>query len=269
MPSPPVVFFSPVRHGSLIRALVRREIAARYRGSALGRAWPVLAPLLMLAVFTFVFGAVFQARWPGQAEGGLLGFALVLLAGLLVHGMLAEVVASAPGAVLQHPNYVKKVVFPLETLAWVQLSVAAVHALTGFALLVLANGLFGTGFHPASLAVPLVLAPYALLLVGLAWGLSGLGVYLRDLSQLVPPLLTAMMFLSPIFYPRSQVPGAMQWLLDANPLTFVVEQSRAAVFQGAWPDWAGWGWYLCAALVVHGLGLAMFQKLRKGFADVV
>lgn len=254
---------------SLIRTLARREMAARYRGSALGRAWPAVGPLLMLAVFTFVFGAVFEARWPGQADAGLLSFALVLLAGLLVNTMMAEVVSGAPGTIIQHPNYVKKVVFPLETLAWVQLSVALTHCLAGFLLLFLANGLVGTGFHLSALAVPVLLLPFCLLLLGLAWFLSSLGVYLRDLSQLVPPVLTALMFLSPVFYPRSNVPDGMQVLLVLNPLTFPVEQIRAALFSGLWPDWAGWGWYLAASLLVHLMGLATFQKLRKGFADVV
>ncbi len=260
---------SAYTHRSLIRRLVGRELATRYRGAALGQAWPLVSPLLMLAVFTLVFGAVFQSRWPNQADDGLLSFALVLFAGLLAHAFMSEMLSTAPGTILENPNYVKKVVFPLETLAWVRLGVAGLHAGVGYLLLLVVNALMGSGLHLAALALPVIMLPFALLLLGLHWWLSAIGVYLRDLGQLVSPALTALMFLSPVFYPRSQAPAPLDAWIAWNPLTIPIEQVRAALFAGQWPDPLQWGLYLAAALLVFASGLLVFQKLRKGFADVV
>lgn len=260
---------APWRHRGLIAALARRELLGRYRGALLGLLWPLITPLLMLLVYTFVFGVVFQARWPRAGGGGLGQFAMVLLSGLLVHGLLAEVLSRAPGAVVAQPNYVKKVVFPLETLAWVDVAVALAHALAGLALLVVVNGLWGSGFAPAQLALPLILLPYALLLLGLAWVLSSLGVYLRDLGQAVAPAITALMFLGPVFYARESLSAPLAGWLALNPITVIVEQTRRVLFAGLWPEWTALGLYMLAALVVYAVGLAMFNTLKRGFADVV
>lgn len=257
------------KHRFLIRSMARREIAAKYRGSVLGNFWPFLAPLMLLALYTFVFGGIFKMRWPGSQSDDLGSFAMILFSGLLLNGLLADVLSRAPELVLQNVNFVKKVVFPLETLHWVTLSTAMFHFLTGFALLIVINGVIGTGLHWSLLALPLLVLPFALLLLGLTWMLSAIGVYLRDLGQLMPPLLTCVMFLSPIFYSRQQTPGALQDLMILNPLTFVVEKARAATFDGVWPPWQGWLNYCAAALFVFLLGFFVFNKLKKGFADVL
>ncbi len=260
----------PWRHRGLIAALTRRELLGRYRGSAIGLFWPVLTPLLMLAIYTLVFGVVFEARWPQAGEGQGLGrFAMVLLAGLLVHGLLGEVLNRAPGVVVAQPNYVKKVVFPLETLAWVEVSVALSHTLAGLALLVAVNGVWGAGLAWAQLALPLVLMPYLLLLLGLSWMLSALGVYLRDLGQAIGPLTTALMFLGPVFYARESLPAPLSGWLILNPITLIVEQSRRTLFEGLWPDWLALATYALIGSAVYALGLWSFGKLKRGFADVV
>lgn len=260
----------PWRHRALIRILTRREIAGRYRGSMLGSLWTVATPLLMLAVFTLVFGVVLSARWPGAAgQGGIGMFALALLAGLLIHTLLAEVLSGAPALVVGQPNYATKMVFPLETLAWVSLLAALVHMLAGLALLLVFNGLWGTGFFLAELALPLVLAPFALLLLGLAWLLAALGVYVRDLLQLVGPMVMMVMFLGPVFVPRSAMPAAIQPWLALNPITVPIEQARRVIFDGFWPDWQVLGCYALASIAVYALGLAVFNMLKKGFADVL
>ena len=260
----------PWRYRGLIATLVRRELQGRYRGSLLGLLWPVLTPLLMLAVYTLVFGVVFEARWPQAGEGQGLGqFAMVLLAGLLVHGLLGEVLNRAPATIVSQPNYVKKVVFPLDALAWVEVLATLVHMLVGLALLVVVNGVWGSGFAWAQVALPLIVLPYLLLLLGLSWMFSALGVYLRDLGQAVGPMVTALMFLGPVFYARDALPKPLSDWLVLNPITLIVEQTRRVLFDGLWPDWAALGGYALAALAVYCLGLWMFEKLKRGFADVV
>ena len=145
----------PWRHGALIRILTWRDISGRYRGSLLGSFWSLLTPLLMLAVFTFVFGVVAPTRWPGAQEQGIGMFALRLLAGMVVHSLLSEVLSRAPTLVTAQPNYVTKVVFPLEVLGWVALLTGIFHAVMALVVLVLLDGMFGTGFSWTMLALPL------------------------------------------------------------------------------------------------------------------
>ena len=259
----------PWRHESLIRILTWRDISGRYRGSLLGSFWSLLTPLLMLAVFTFVFGVVAPTRWPGAQEQGIGMFALRLLAGMVVHSLLSEVLSRAPTLVTAQPNYVTKVVFPLEALGWVNLLTALFHTLMALLVLVLLNGLFGTGFSATQLALPLLLLPYAALLLGLVWLVAALGVYLRDLAQLIGPLVMVTMFLGPVFYPREAMPAAAQPWLAFNPITIPVEQTRRVLFEAQWPQWEVLAQYSLLAAVVYLFGLWAFTKLKKGFADVL
>ena len=259
----------PWRHGSLIRILTWREISGRYRGSLFGSLWSLLTPLLMLAVFTFVFGVVAPTRWPGAQEQGIGMFALRLLAGMVVHGLLAEVLSRAPTLVSSQPNYVKKVVFPLETLGWVAMLTAAFHAAMALLVLVALDGVFGTGFSWSMLAIPLVLLPYVLLLTGLCWLVAALGVFLRDLNQLVGPLVMVCMFLGPVFYPRQAMPEAAQPWLALNPITVPVEQLRRVLFDAQWPQWEVLAQYSLVAIAAYLFGLWSFSRLKKGFADVL
>lgn len=265
----PTSWILPFRQRSLIGILTWREIAGRYRGALLGVAWAIVTPLLMLAVFTLVFGVVLQSRWPAAENQGMGMFALQLLAGLLLHGVLAESFGRAPALIVQQTNYVNKVVFPLEALAWVATLSAVFHGVVGLALLWLINGMWGTGFSVTQLALPLVVAPYLLLLVGLTLLFSSLGVYLRDLQQIVGSLVMVCMFLGPVLFPRSNMPDSFQdWLL-LNPLTVPVEQFRQVLFHEAWPDWLQLAGYAGVALMIYVFGTGVFSVLKRGFADVV
>jgi len=259
----------PWRHQSLIRILTWREVSGRYRGSLLGSFWTLLTPLLLLCVYTLVFGVVAPTRWPGAEDQGIGMFALRLLAGMVVHGLLAETLSRAPTLITSQPNYVNKIVFPLETLGWVNLFTGLFHTAMALAVLVLLNGVLGTGFDLTLLALPVIFLPYALLLIGLVWLVAALGVYLRDLVQLIGPLIMVTMFLGPVFYPRSAMPAAAQPWLALNPITVPVEQVRRVVFESRWPQWEILAQYALVALAVYLFGLWAFTKLKKGFADVL
>lgn len=259
----------PWRYRALIGTLTHREIVSRYRGSLLGMLWSLVTPLLMLAVFTLVFGVVLPARWPGVAGQGIGMFALALLSGLLLHMLLADVLSKAPGLIVMQPNYVTKMVFPLETLGWISLLGAVFHMLCGLLLLILVNGLWGSGFSLPQLALPLILAPFSLLLLGLVWLFAALGVYVRDLLQLVGPLVMVLMFLGPVFFPRSAMPESLRPWLALNPITVPIEQVRRVVFDGLWPDWSSLALYALVAIAVYLFGLWVFTMLKKGFADVL
>jgi lipopolysaccharide transport system permease protein len=268
-PSDPLSFVRTVAgQRELVSELVRGEVVGRYRGSVLGVLWSLASPLLLLAAFTFVFGTIFQARW-GTAAAGHGDYALLLFPGILLHGLLAESITRAPGLVTAVPNYVKKVVFPLELLPLVAVATAVFHALVGFAVLAGVLLLARGGLPATAVAVPLVVAPYVLLLLGVTWILASLGVYLRDIAQLTGLVSTLLMFLSPVLYPASALPEAYRGWLFLNPLTLPLEETRAALLFGRWPDWAALALYSLVALAVACAGYWWFQKSRKGFADVI
>ena len=256
-------------HLALWRTLVTQDIAVRYRGTLLGRAWPFVMPLAMLALYGFVFGAVFRARWPGLGEGDHLGFALNLFIGLLVHGLLAEAVGQAPTLLQRNSNFVRKIVFPLPVLAGVPLGSALIHMLLGIVLVVIVNAIWGTGLYWQALVIPLVLLPYLVLLYGLALVFTALGPYLRDLAQLVTVLVMVMLFTGAVFFPRSMVPPVLSGVVAFNPISWPTEALRQAILHGQWPQAGPWMGYCAVSLLVLAVGAAVFSALRRGFADVL
>ena len=223
----------------------------------------------MLGVYTLVFGVIAPTRWPGAEEQGIGMFALRVLAGMVVHGLLGEVLSRAPMLVTSQPNYVTKVVFPLEALGWVNMLTALFHSGVALLVMVVFNGILGTGFSASQLALPLLLLPYVAMLMGLVWLISALGVYLRDLNQMVGPLIMITMFLGPVFYPRTAMPDAAHAWLTLNPITVPVEQVRRVLFEDRWPQWEVLAQYSAVAIAVYLFGLWAFTKLKKGFADVL
>ena len=258
-----------VRHRQLVAQLVWREIIGRYRGSFLGLAWAFFHPVLMLAVYTFVLGSVFKMRWGmGSSETGLQ-FALALFVGLIVHGFFAECLNRAPTLVLSNPSYVKKVVFPIDQLAWVALGSALFH--TVISMVVLAVGLcfVPDGLRIRSLLAPLVIAPFFLLTLGVIWFLASTGVFVRDISQTVGVLTTLLLFLSPVLYPISAVPEQYRSFLYLNPMTFIIEQLRNLIMTPGPVNWTGLVLYALVGALIASAGFAWFQKTRRGFADVL
>lgn len=266
--SPLSLLQSLARNRQLTWNLIKREVVGRYRGSALGLLWSFFNPVFMLLVYTFVFSVVFKARWPGGSESKA-EFALVLFAGLIVFNMFAECINRAPSLILGNVNYVKKVVFPLETLPCVSLGAALFHMLISLLVWVIFYFfLFGIP-HWTVLLFPLVILPLAIITLGFSWFLAALGVYLRDVTQFITIVTTVLMFLSPIFYSAEALPERFRAFLHISPLTLIIEQSRNVLFWGKSIDWDLWAIYMAVALVVAALGYSWFQKTRKGFADVL
>jgi lipopolysaccharide transport system permease protein len=254
-------------HRKLIARLASRELSARYRGSILGAAWMAANPLLMLAVYSFVFMVVFNARW--GAGSSSVDFALYLFSGMILFGVFSEVISRAPMLMMENVSYIKKVVFPLEILPVVALASALASAAVGFVILFLFQ-LVVSGVPPVTaLATPLILAPLCLLTLGLGWFLSSLGVFLRDVRQLVGVAVTVLMFLSPIFYPVEAVPAEFRPFLNLNPLAPILEQSKDVLFRGRLPAPVEYLAVLAVSAVVCWAGYAWFVKTRRGFADVV
>jgi len=256
------------RNRGLIKALVRREVLGRYRGSFLGVFWSFFNPLLMLSVYTFVFSSVLKARWAG-GDSSKTEFALVLFAGLMTFNLFSEAVNRAPGLIVGNPNYVKKVVFPLEILPSVVLGSALFHLLVSLAVWLLAYSVFYGFPHATVIFLPLVLLPFCIFILGVSWILASLGVFLRDVAQFIGIAITALLFLSPVFYPASALPERFRIVLYLNPLTPAIEFSRDALFWGKVPDFMVLVPCALVSVMVAWVGFAWFQKTRKGFADVI
>jgi lipopolysaccharide transport system permease protein len=255
------------RNRGLVMELVRREFSGRYHGSFGGMAWSFAQPLFLLAVYTFAFGVILKARW-GLA-GGTADYALMVFAGLIVFNAFSECLGKSPGLIVANPNFVKKVVFPLEVLPWVTALTAIFHALIGIVIW-FAGYLVLVGIPRAgALLFPAIFLCFFPLLLGIGWLLAALGVIVRDIGQLTAMLSHALLFLTPIFYGIEAVPPRFQGWLMLNPLTFVVEQLRGVLFFGEVPALRGLAVYFVLSSLFAWAALALFRKLRPGFADRV
>lgn len=257
-----------VDNKDLLKGLVVREVIGRYRGSVMGLLWSFFNPILMLAVYTFVFSYVFKARWSG-GDGSKTEFALVLFAGLMVFNMFAESCNRAPLLITGNAGYVKKVVFPLEILPIVSLGSSLFHLLVSFVVWLLFYVIF-VGIPPlTALLMPAAVLPLILMTLGFSWMLASLGVFLRDVAQVIGVITLVLMYLSPIFYPVSIMPEQYRVFMKLSPLTSAVEQVRDVLMWGKALDWASWSLSMAVAIAIAWLGFAWFQKTRKGFADVL
>ncbi|MDR6936857.1 ABC transporter permease [Luteibacter sp. 3190] len=265
-PLSPIVAFA--RHRTLVGRMAKREIVGRYRGSFIGIFWSFFTPLFMLAVYTFVFGFIFKSRWTGPAAGKL-DFAVILFAGMNMHALFAECAIRAPTLIIENSNFVKKVIFPLETLAWTSVAAGLFHLLISTVVL-LSFSLLVRGFFPWTVILfPVVVLAYLPFLAGVVWLSASLGVYLRDLKQAVGVIVPVLMFLAPILYPLESIPADLRWLLYLNPLTVVVEAARDVLIWGRMPDWGLLAEYAVASLLFAWGSFAWFERSRSGFADVL
>ena len=265
---PAGMFRSIWRHRHLASLLIARNVEASFRGSVLGKLWTALVPLLRLAIYTTVLGLILKVRWPGHhntsLETGLLYFV-----GLTFYDVFMEAIASAPNLMADNVNFVKKVVFPLEILPCTTVGAALVRLGVTSAILLLFFVII-RGVPPlAAISIPLVVAPFALIVLGAVWFLSALGAYVRDLRQLTGVLALVMMYLSPIFFPLTMVPAAARGFFYLNPLAFAIESTRNALFAGQWPVWWALLAYAGAAWLFAALGYRWFMRTKSGFADVL
>ncbi len=258
------------RHRLLILQMARREVIGRYKGSVFGLAWSFFHPVLMLLVYTFVFSEIFGSRWgDASVDGGKTQFAMVLFVGMIVLNFFSEVLNRAPFLILSNVNYVKKVVFPLEILPAIACVTALFHAVVNVGVLLIALVVSNAHIPWTAALLPIIFFPLFVVTMGIAWALAALGVYMRDVGHTVGLVTTVLMFLSPVFYPITAVPLRFQAYFMANPLTFIIEQTRNVLIWERMPEWHGLGIYTAIATAVSWVGFAWFQKTRKGFADVL
>jgi lipopolysaccharide transport system permease protein len=265
----PIKIFSDLwSKAELIKQFTNREINSRYKGTYLGILWSYLYPILMLVVYTYVFSEIFKAKWNAGSDNKI-EFALVLFCGLATFNIFAEVLTKAPTLIINNVNYVKKIIFPLEIFPVISLLSSIVNALISYFILMVGLICFLGVFHWTFIFFPLVLIPLVLLTLGLGWFFASLGVFIRDIGQILIIAVQALMLLSPIFYPPTAIPKGFQFLLNINPISYVIENMRRVMVWGQLPQWD----YLILGTLISSIicvcGYAWFQKTKSGFADVL
>jgi lipopolysaccharide transport system permease protein len=258
-----------LRHRELIVAYAKREFQTTHRATYLGFVWSVLSPLIMLALFTFVFGYVFNGRFTQRADETPAEFAIALFVGLSLFQCVGQSMGSAPGLVVSNSAYVKTLAFPLEIL-----SVSAVmNVLFNLAI---ALGLCFIAFfamygfiHASAVALVLHIVCITLICLGVSWFLSSLSVFVRDVAAVVPPLTLILMFTSSVFFPLSAVGKNVRWALELNPLAVIIDQGRAAFLHGQWPDFGVLGVIFIISLLTAVIGYWFFMRAKPAFADVL
>lgn len=249
----------------------RRLLAQRYAGSLLGPLWTLVTPLFMLAIYTFVFGIVFRARW--QALGANLdntgGYALMLFCGMAAFQLFAETVNGSSRCIVDNANLVKKVIFPLQILPAAQTLSAAVTSLAWFGLTLAGALLAGQAIPWTALLLPLPFVPLMAISLGIGWFVAGITVYLRDTPHVVGLGLQALFFMTPIFYPEELVPESLRWVADVNPLAHICRQCRELLLFGHIPPWGETLLLWLLSAVICQLGYSWFSRVQRGFADVL
>ena len=260
-------FLTLWRNRGLIRVMVRRDVLGRYRGSFAGSFWTLINPLLLMLTYYFVFGVVLQSRFPGDPSRG--GFALYFLAGMLPWLAVSEAAGRAPTILLEHRNFVKKLVFAVETLP---VNLVAAGLVSEFFAVVLYCGFLLALRHSLPVTVlwlPVLVVPQILFTLGLSWLLAALGAFVRDLGQIIGFLLTIWFFVTPICYPEGSLPGGAATLLRKNPLYVLVRGYRAIFLENRAPEFGPLWKLTVVALAALVIGHACFYKLRRSFADML
>lgn len=257
-----------VNQVTLIYEMAKRDVIGRYKGSALGLIWSLFNPLFMLAVYTFAFGFIFKAKWPGLSDDPF-SFALTLFPALLVFNYFSECVSRAPSLIVSNPSYVKKVVFPLATLPMMVSLSALFHFMVGFLIWCIASIFLTGSLHATILAIPLILLPLILFSLACSWVLASLGVYLRDVQQIINVVTAALIFLSPVFYPIESVPQEYRGFIEANPLTQYVQMTRGIMVFGVTPSFTDYSFSFLLSACLAAIGYWWFSITKRGFSDVL
>ena len=261
-------FALPWRNRYLLTQFTHREVTSRYKGLFLGMLWSLMHPVMLMLIYYFVFGLIFKPRWP-QAENDRSVFALILFLGIIMFDVCGAALTQGPRLVLNQTVYVKKVIFPLEILSWVSLGTTFFFFVETFLLWAVVAAAFGLlQFSGIYYIIPIVFCMMGYYL-GLTWILSALGVFSRDVTQIMQPLSAFMLFLTPIFYPVTVVPDELKFVFLFNPLAFMVESTRNVLLFGDAPNWLYYGVYTCIGWGLALFGFIFFRRCKRTFADVV
>ena len=263
-------FWEIQRDWALLKVLIERDIKGRYKGSIFGMTWTMINPLMMLSIYTLIFSQVFNARWGSSIDtNNTTQFSLNLFCGLIVFNIFSECATRATTIITSNPNYIKKVVFPIHILGAVVTGSALIHGLISTIIIIIAL-VIAKGYVGATvLFLPIVMLPFMLGCLGMTWILSTIGVFMKDITQIMNALVSMMMFISPIFYPTSALPEKIRWLTLVNPLSYSIETIREVIIEERIPSAGNWMIQIAVGMFAAQLGFVVLEKARKYVGDYI
>lgn len=260
------------QYRSLLWQFTVRNVELRHKGSHLGLVWSFLNPLLMLALYVGIFGYVLGGTFGVSPNETRAEYGLGIFFGLALFHFVSEVLGLSPGIIVSNPNFVKKVVFPLEILPPTNVFGAVFHLLVTLSLLLVGMLTFGPGLTWQALWLPVILLPMLLLMLGVSWFISALGVFFRDINQIVQFVGVGLLFASAVFYPAAKIAQSspLAWdILRFNPVLLAIELSRDAVLWARPLNFTHLAYLYFAGLTACVAGHAVFRKMKPAFADVL
>lgn len=258
-----------LRHRQLIATLVSRELKSRYRGTVLGFLWSLFNPLLLMIVYTVVFGFIVGGGRGAAFAGNKWLYSLFLFNGLLPWTWFSASMLESANVLMVHGPLIKKIKFPIEVLPTMVVVTNMVHFVLALPVLLFFHLLFGQPITPWVLFLPVSMAVQLVFTLGLCFLVSALTVHFRDIRDILANLLTLWFFATPIIYTYDEVPKALQLVLDLNPMTHLVESYHYAFFFGSLPHWKRMSVTVLAGLFFFWLGYLVFDKLRDTFVEEV
>lgn len=249
----------------IIRILTWRDFQARYRGSLAGLLWSIIQPLMTMTIYTLVFSSFLQVRF--NSSDSPFTFAVYLLCGLLPWNNFSEGLAQSTTIIRSNSNLVKRVVFPLEILP-LNLSMSGmIQQLIGLCLL-LPLALIVTGkLGLALFFLPVLLVIQLLLFTGINWIWASISVYIPDIRHATPALTMVLMFMTPILYPENVVPAWASWIVQINPIAYLVRMMRGLIMDNALPTLAEFGGVTLVCLLVFMIGYSWFMHTKSTLVD--
>jgi lipopolysaccharide transport system permease protein len=252
-------------HGRLLWRITARELKGRYAGSALGAGWAVVAPLLILGLYTLTYNLILRVQVRDLSS---FQYTLFIFAGLVPFLSTAEALTQGVGSIVANRALLTNTVFPIDLAPVKAVLQSQVVLAVGMAVLLV--GLAVTGqLHPTIVLLPVVWALHMLAVTGAVWFLSLLNVVLRDLQMLLAILIVILMVASPIAYSPESVPASLRFLLVLNPFAwFVLVYQKVLVF-GEWPTAVDWLALCGYTALFFGGGGYFFARMKKAVIDYV
>ncbi len=255
------------RHKELIWIFVKREFTSQYKRSILGIVWSFIQPVFLFITYTFVFSEILQIKFKGNRNS--IDFAFYLFCGIISWMAFHEALTRSANSIIENPNLVKKVVFPLEIFPVVASLTSLIHFFIGLAILFLGSLIVNQSFHWTFILMGILLIPQFFLMAGLGWFLSGAGVFIKDMNNILGMVLTMWMVLTPIFYPSEIIPQKFQFMMNLNPMKVFIDSYRNVLFMGTIPHIGNFIFASLFAVGIYILGYYWFMKMRPFFADMI
>jgi lipopolysaccharide transport system permease protein len=253
----------------IILAILRRELASRFTGSAGGWLWAVAAPLFAIAVYTFAFTTKLQMTFVGEQGQAPIAYALFIFAGLIVFNFFSEMAYRSPMLLHEYAHFIKQTIFPSDMLAVISTLRAAAYTGIGAIVMLICIAAVKGGLPWTVIFVPLIFIPLAAFLMGLSWFLSAIGAFTRDAGYLMINIVPLFMFLTPVFFTHTSRPPPWDILFHLNALTAYVEVMRDLVLTGVLPNPLVILWMLVTSIFTFYFGYWFFDRYRNVIVDVI